>query len=238
MIDQAALDEVFPNNPLKQVAFEVRYPFSLRVQRDICGVQELVVRDYPVFQVDEVEFIKDSPARLHTFESQDRTQMLRVSEDRFIVVFTKYENFETFKSEALKRTEEFTTQFGITRYQRVGLRYVNNIEVPKEQNAYQVSKVVNPYFDIKRATRDGPMRFQLELTMKKHPCLVTLRTAFGGKPPDQPNAVYLLDLDAYVLSDTAISDLGKLIDGLHDQIQVEFLNHITDDYKKVMRGQS
>lgn len=236
MIDQAALDEVFPINPLKQVAFEVRYPFNLQVQRDLCDIQKLIKGDYPKFAIDEVEFLEGSPAKVHTFRSDDDNRSVRISEDRFAMVYTKYENFELFKAEALKRTAEFCSLFGIVRFERVGLRFVNHIEVPKEGNTYQVTKVANPYFDIKRATVSGPMRFSLELTMRMPTCLLTVRTAFAGKPPDQPHAIYLLDLDAYAQNNTSLDDLSKLSDELHGQAQREFLSHITEEYKMVMRG--
>lgn len=237
VVDQDSLDEVFPNNPLKQVAFEVRYPFNLQVRRDLCELQKLIKKEYPKFAVDEVELLDGSPAQIHSFRSDDGDRSVRVSEDRFIIVFTKYEKFEVFKAEALKRTGEFCELFGIGQFQRVGLRYVNHIEVPKEGNTYQVTKVAIPYFDIKRATVSGPMRFSLELTMRKPSCLLTIRTAFAGKTSDQPQAVYLLDLDAYVQSDSSLGDLNKISSELHDNVQIEFLNHVTEDYKKVMRGQ-
>lgn len=238
LIDQAALAEVFPNNPLKEVAFEVRYPFNLRIQRDVCDVQAMVRAEYPNFQVDEIQPVDGSPARLHTFQNTNGTRMVRVGEDRFIVAFTEYKDFDIFQTEALGRTKEFCNLFGITQFSRVGLRYINNVDVGKEGSVYQVTRVVNPYFDVKRATESGPMRFQLEVTMKKPSCFLTLRTAFAGKPVDQPNAVYLLDLDAFVLSETAFEDLEKVLNELHFQSQVEFLTHVTEAYKEVMRGRS
>ena len=238
MIDQAALDEVFDHNPIKEVAFEVRYPFNLQVQRDLCEVQKRVRDEYPKFQIEEVESIEGSPAKIHTFWSSDGTRSVRVSEDRFIIVFTKYETFEIFQTEALARTEAFCDIFSITQFQRVGLRFVNNVEVPRENNAYQITKIMNPFIDIKRVTESGPMRFSLEVTMRKPSCLLTIRTAFAGKPPEQPGAIYLLDLDAYVHNEIPIGDLGKLSQELHHQIQLEFLGHITEFYKGIMRGQS
>lgn len=238
LIDQAALEEVFPKNPLREVAFEVRYPFSLRIQRDVCEVQALVRSHYPNFRVEEIQPVEGSPAVLHTFQNADGTRLVRVSEDRFIIAFTEYNNFELFQAEAIGRTKELCNLFGIAKFSRVGLRYINNIEVAKEGNVYQISRVVTPYFDIKRATESGPMRFQLEVTIKKPSCFLTLRTAFGGKPADQQNAVYLLDLDAFVMSETAVEDLEKVSNELHYQNQIEFLTHVTEEYKEIMRGRS
>ncbi|BCA55333.1 hypothetical protein W02_24730 [Nitrospira sp. KM1] len=238
MIDQDAIDEVFPFNPLKQVAFEIRYPFNLQVQRDLCVVQKKLKDTYPKFQKDEIELIEGSLAKLYTFWNVEGTRSIRIGEDRLIILFTKYETFELFQAEALQLTKEVCNLFEITHCQRVGLRYVNNIEVPREGLTYKITNFINPFFDIKRATQTGPMKFSLEVTMKKPGCLITLRTAFSGKPPDQPGAVYLLDLDAYVLSDCPLEDLRKTSAELHHQIQLEFLSHITAEYKKVMRGQS
>lgn len=236
VIDQAALDEVFQNNPLKQVAFEIRFPFNLRVQRDFCEVQNQIKKEYPKFFVEDLEAIEGSLARLHSFRSADDTRSIRVSEDRFTVLFTRYKDFEVFKSEALVRTEAFCRHFSITHCLRVGLRYVNHIEVPREGGFYQITKAVNPYFDVKRATASGPMKFSLEIVMKKPPCLLALRTAFRSKLPEQPTAIYLLDLDAFLQEETPVEDLGKLLPELHHQVQLEFLSHITEEYKLVMRG--
>ena len=40
---QNPLDEVFPTNPLREVAFEIRFPVNLKILRDVFRIQEYLV---------------------------------------------------------------------------------------------------------------------------------------------------------------------------------------------------
>ncbi len=236
MIDQDALNEIFPNNPLRQVVFEVRFPFNLRVRRDLCEAQEWLRGAYPRFDFEEMQLAEQLTALFYAFSNEEKTRSIKAAEDRLVVQFMQYECFEIFKEEALSRTTGFCQMFGINEFNRVGLRYVNNIEIPKEGEVYQVTRYVRPYVDIKRACTYGPMHFNLQLTMKTSSCHITSRTAFLMKTPNESNAIYLLDMDTYVQGKRVLKDLDKLLDELHYQAQVEFLSHVTEEYKQVMRG--
>jgi len=48
--------------------------------------------------------------------------------------------------------------------------------------------------------------------------------------------IYVLDFDAFVTEKDQPSEIDAVLDELHHQIQVEFLEHVTDEYKEIMRG--
>lgn len=123
MVDQAALDEVFPNNPLREVAFEIRFPMNLRVLRDVCEVQEELGREYAGVGREEVQSPNTPTAINYAFSNATLGRIVKVWEDRFAIIFTRYETFERFKAEVIGRAQRFCEMFRIERLTRVGLRY-------------------------------------------------------------------------------------------------------------------
>lgn len=236
VISQSDLDEVFPRNPIKQVAFEVRFPLNLSIQRDLGDFQAAIFGWYPEVVREYVAFEKDERAITHTFSNKAGTQSIRIADDRFVVVYSSYEAYESFKAEVLERTSSFARMFKVSQFTRVGLRYINNIEIPKEGQTYMVTQYVKPYIDIERVRKDGPFRFATEISMKRSSCFLTSRTAFLLKSPEPDRGIYLLDLDAYVQQSSGLEELDNLMNTLHGEDQREFLSHITDKYKQVMRG--
>ncbi len=111
MIDQNALDEVFPNNPLKEVAFEIRFPANLRVTRDVCEVQEEIGLEYSDLAREEIQTPGMAIKINHIFSNSKKGRMVKVGEDRFAIIFAHYETFEIFKAEVVKRTLPFCEMF-------------------------------------------------------------------------------------------------------------------------------
>jgi len=241
-IDQAAIDEVFPYNPLREVAFEIRFPMNLRVMPGVWKVQEELESEYPQLQREETQLLNTVASTSYVFTNPEQGRAARVGEDRFAIIFTQYENFEAFSSEIIKRAQRFCEMFSVERFTRVGLRYVNNIPISSEASdggVVQLSRYVQPYIDLTRTQSHVTQlnQFGLEVILQRDSCLLGVRSALLKNPQSSLEKVYVIDFDASVEEESKPEKLPELLQELHHHIQLEFLSHITEEYKQLMRGQ-
>src|SRR5207247_4101773 len=103
VITQKALDEVFPSNPLKQVAFEIRFPRNLRVISDLSHIQERLGHQFIVSGPETLISPGEQSAIVtYNFSNPKDNLLIKVGEDRYAIIFTKYQKFEIFKAKTLK----------------------------------------------------------------------------------------------------------------------------------------
>jgi|SRR5712692_1583235 len=122
MLTEAELREVFKQPAVREVACEVRGAPRLRVIPEVWRIQDTLAEIYP--QVDE-EQVPLSPNRLlqaYVFANPPLQRLIKVSQENFVVIFNRYTTFEDFKAEALTRISDFSHEFDVGTYQRVGLR--------------------------------------------------------------------------------------------------------------------
>lgn len=236
MIDQTDLNEVFPNNPIREVAFEIRFPMNLRIMRDVCDLQVELARRYPNLGVEEIESPTAPTKTGYVFTDPEGGRIIKVWNDRLSIIFTQYKKFEVFKKEIEERSYRFCEMFGIKNLVRIGLRYINNIIISSEDRDFSLLQYVRPYLDFSCVESIQVPQFKIELLMHKEDCLLNARTGILVQTPSPQEAVYILDLDAFVGKQTTLPELAERLEKLHYYIQVEFLSHITDEYKQKMRN--
>lgn len=234
---EKALLEVFPNNPLKQVAFEIRFQRNLKVVRDIGEVLDRLGDEFAFSGREEIHFPKEPVAQSFVFSHKNRILTVKVAEDRFAALVTRYESFEDFVGEVTKWTNRFCELFSIKNLKRIGLRYVNNMMFPSTNKDFTLERYVRPYVNLPRLGSGNVRQFSVELLTETSGCKLNIRNAFVG-PLNSigiEDATYILDLDAFTEKPTVLIDLGDTLPGLHHQAQLEFLTHITEEYKAIMR---
>jgi uncharacterized protein (TIGR04255 family) len=235
MLDQSTLDEVFPNNPLVEVAAEIRFPVSLRVLRDVCDIQDDLGPEYSEVVREEVQ-IPNGPTRVsYSFTNLALGRTIKVSEDRVAIVFMQYERFETYVSDVIAYMRKFCGLMRIERLTRVGLRYVNNIHIPDDGGVMRLTDYVRPHINPVRIIPEDLVQYRTEVLHQKDEFLLNSRTAFPVRFDSPEVAFYVLDIDAFIVGERKLADLGDVFGKLHHHIQVEFLGHITEAYKHEMR---
>ncbi len=225
------LEEVFPRPPLREVAFELRFSPRLRVQAEIWRLQDQLVSKYP--EVGKESAIQPNGAVIDVavFQHPAESRVIKVSYQNFLIAFTRYTRFEDFKEEVANRTEQFCSVFEIDALTRVGLRYVNEIVLPSAEPS-SLFTYVRPTVSFDRFPIDLLEQFAVELRSHYKDHLVTVRSAL------LPGVLrtYVLDIDCHTSTVTAVRDCPALLDQFHHSAQTLFLDHITEEYKDVMRG--
>jgi uncharacterized protein (TIGR04255 family) len=195
------------------------------------------VNEYPVVGTESALQANGIMFSINVFQNPNSGRVVKVSRENFVVAFTKYSRFEDFKEEVIKRTDQFCQTFGVTALLRLGLRYVNNILVPPAEKTSAVLRYVRPIVDFDRIGVDDVEHFVTEVRMKRQEHLVTLRGALLA-PLDDGRRVYILDIDCHSRAQQQATEVAQLLDIYHETAQVSFLDHITEEYKNVMRGRS
>jgi uncharacterized protein (TIGR04255 family) len=175
------LNEVFPNPPLREVDFEIRFSPRLKVSAELFRFQELIVADYP--QVgSESQLRPDAIVPFTVFSNASDGRIIKVSQQSLVVSFMKYDHFEGFKDELLRRTEEFNQLFGIQSFTRMGLRYVNEIKL-RGSGPDETARYVKPFLDFDRFAALSARQLFAEIRFSKDDHEATVRT-IGEIPRD------------------------------------------------------
>ena len=233
-VDETALREVFPTNPLKEVAFEVRFPVNLRVLRDVYLIQQSLGTEYPQFRREVLSLPDNSSTVSYIFFNPTKGRIVRTGEDRFAVIFTRYKDFGEFRTEVKERVQQFCDLFEIKSLTRMGLRYINNIYVHGNGQPPDFTRFIQPYANFDRTGPGKVEQFGIEVLMQKPDCLLNARSEFALHPPAH-SGICVLDFDAFTQGEPALDRMDEFLDRSHHYIQVEFLTHITDEYKEEMR---
>jgi uncharacterized protein (TIGR04255 family) len=233
---QHILDEVFPRPPLREVSFEIRFATRLRVNAELWKIQEEIVDTYPV--VGSEQLVQPSGiTAVNVFQNPISGRVIKVSQENFVVAFTRYVRFEDFKEEVINRSSQFCSKFDVHAVNRLGLRYVNNILIPSSEKTSGLLKFVRPFVDFERVPVDHVEQFVSEVRMRERGHMVTLRGALLA-PLDDGRRVYVLDIDCHSAGEHRATEVPALLDRYHETAQMFFLDHVTDEYKDVMRGKS
>jgi uncharacterized protein (TIGR04255 family) len=224
------LEEVFARPPLREVAFEVRFQPRLRVQAEIWRLQEQLATRYPEVGKESALQTNGTIFDVAVFSSSSECRVIKVTHQNFLIAFTRYSRFEDFREEVVTRTEQFCTTFGIDSLTRVGLRYVNEIILPTPEPSSLLT-YVRPLVTFDRFPVEQVDQLAVEIHSRYRSHLLTVRTAL------LPGVLrtYVLDIDCHNNTEVSVRNYAAMLGDFHDSAQRLFLDHITEDYKDLMR---
>ncbi|KKL89499.1 hypothetical protein LCGC14_1914040 [marine sediment metagenome] len=244
MID---IEEVFEEPLLTEVVLELRYPTRLKIPNYISEFQEKVINEFPNLKETILSKLilisKDNPELLHEpaweFENPKNQTRCRISKNRFTLISNKYMSWLEYKSEkGFKEILDFTLKcfldlYSIENFKRLGLRYINKVEI-KESTSEWFKKYFVPLFKIEKypieSLHENVVRLRVE---KENQIKVIIQSTIIT---EDDKDYYILDFDAYS-EDIKKNDLSEKIDLLHKEILKEFHSLITEECRKKMRGE-
>lgn len=236
MVTQAELDELFARPSVREVAFEVRFAPRLRIAPEVWRIQDSLAESYPAVSQEMLGQPDGRVVQAYVFGNPEKRRSIKVSQENFVIIFNEYGSFEEFKKEALDRTVAFAGEFAIQNFQRTGLRYVNHIELKPGQSVQDLRRYVNLPVDLDRfdAANIEQLLTEFRLTSGEHK--ITVRGALL-QMPGIDSGLFILDFDCYAFSGD-LGSLSSMLDEFHYKIQLQFLEHIREEYKQVMRGKA
>ncbi len=236
--------ETFPYNPLRQVALEIRYPPDLTILSSILPLfQKRIRHDYPLYAMEQIVTLPaGTTSNEASFQSANRERQLKLSDHHLAIIVSRYTTFDDFSRQALGVIDVLNELAGLEVVQRVGLRYINNIEL--RQDDLNLGTLVKPFVNLKSLPSGVVQQFVSTVNLARERHNITMTTAqLPPASPSQlvasvawPRAIYVLDIDCYTEELKTVADLADLLPFFRYEVKRLFLDHVTDTYKQRMRG--
>lgn len=237
-ISDKELRENFPNPAVREVACEIRFAPRLRILPEVWRIQEKLADSHPDIGEERIPQGDGRVLQTYVFSNPASQSLVKVSQENFVVARNRYTTFEDFKADAISLISEFARQFDVTVIQRTGLRYVNHIELPIENTVATLQRYLRAPIDFSRVEVEYIEQFLSEFRLRSGEHKLTVRGALLQLPLPARTSLYILDLDGYDTESRNSGDLETLLDAFHRAIQISFLQHLTEDYKNIMRGKA
>lgn len=246
----------YEKNYLTQVITRIDFLSPLNSLRDVLppAVASLSKELFPIPEPKEIigrEFMVSSEAKQvqereiatkewHFF-GKEREKRLVITPESMFVEFKVYGSFEELLSHFLSISDGLFGSFGDLQVKRLGLRYVNNLQVPGPNlfswNAYLNKNLLSMLNIPADRTRIARAFNNLELNMGDF----VVRFRYGMHNPDYPAPIrkktFILDYDAYTTSLLTKEEIRQSLPVFHEQIEQLFENSITDRLRGIMNVQ-
>ncbi len=238
--------EIFDYPLLSEVILDLRFPTKLNMAKFMPEFQEKIEQLFPKLKVLNVQTMKISANQeseiLHDkvfeFSNPEDKTVCKIFNNKFVILSNKYTSWEKNKStlgfkDIIKLVStEFHNIVKIKEFERIGLRFINRIEVEENKSSW-FSNLFNPLFNLKKYPIENLTENYVRLFLQKEMGIgLIIQSVFilEGK-----KKYYILDLDAN-LRDVGIKELNDKNEIFHEIILKEFHSLITEKCRIKMRG--
>ena len=172
------------------------------------------------------------------YYGKNRKKHLTITPGMVFVEYDKYEYYETLKEDFLSVVEALFKSYPKIQAKRLGLRYIDEIEIPNESPT-EWDKYLKPELNTIFALADNQETISrafhvLEFNFGED----LLRFQFGMFNPDYPASIkkkiYTLDYDMYVTKILDKSEIDETLDRFHEKVNHSFEDVITDELREIM----
>ena len=160
-----------------------------------------------------------------TYYTKNKKKHTRIEPTDFCIQYDKYYSFKQLREDFRLVFDSLITNYGELNITRLGLRYIDEIEIKQERDVFDWKKYLNPKLfpalsiPVKKDRRFISRAFSnLEFNYGDH----NLTLKYGMFNPDYPSPikkkVFILDSDAYKRDNISDEEVCGVLDQLHDQI--------------------
>lgn len=228
--------EQYPNQPLIDVAFEIRFPGDPAVE---CRRDEFfrLVRDkYPKVYVPKLQ-PGDAPAlALYHFKEEDDQATIMTAINKLAYSTKKYPGFDAFKEEVLRIVAIFGTTFKVEKLTRTGLRYVNAIPFVPKAGRIPFREYLKVGFQLPPPAIDNFTTMNFTFASPVGNGTITARIEHM-LAEDRSHEAILLDFDYAMQADLVFGKIGAYLEESHSVTKQMFEGMITDEYRNYIRGE-
>lgn len=248
------ITEVFPNPTVKQVIFQIRFPNLFYIEKNIGDFQIKIMKQFPnsnlairrqlvVADIGPNSKIEDALSgvtsqttqKIWQFTSGDGVE-LNITSDSLDLSSKSHKTYNNSQSpirfrDAIKLVlDAFFSTTKIPVIKRIGLRYIDEIQLPKKENS-EFNGLVNSTFPIERFPVDDAREMMFQATVKKGKHNIRFVEMLVNK-----NGADILVFDFDGFSEEIESEnCLNVTDALHSLISDEFEKTIKEPVYKMMR---
>lgn len=228
--------EVYPNSPLNEVVFELRFPGDMALECQRHEFWQRVKADYPSIWLPKNDPGSHMALQPYRFEREDRSAGILIALNRFGYFARRYPGHVEFQKEFLRVREAFGQVFAIDRLTRIGWRYINLIPFVRQDGLIPLEQFLNLGF---RVPPQVPQRFKalslVFVSQLEHGTVTTrLETV---ERTDGGQEAMLLDFDYAKEHDLRFASVESYMKEAHEYTRGLFEDLITDEYRQYLRGE-
>jgi uncharacterized protein (TIGR04255 family) len=173
-----------------------------------------------------------------SYHGKNRDKLVKLSRDSVTVEYFKHGSFSELRHDFLSVLDAVWTSFPNVQGRRLGLRYINKIELneprPTDWSRYLVPELLGAFTIVERADTLSRTFSVLELTEGE----ASFRFQYGMHNPDYPAVIrkklFILDFDAYCNLQLNREEIPAYLDQFHVRINTLFESLITDGLRRKM----
>jgi len=235
-------DVVYPNQPLVDVVFEIRFPGEVRVECERHLFWEKIRDDYNKVLVPQQSPDKPLALMPYKFRREDDSMTVMVSLNSFAVSAAKYPGYQEFSKEILRVCELFGQTFNINEITRVGWRYINVIPFVREDGLIPLSRFLNLGFKVPDSVPEEFKKLNLlfESEYKGGSVITQLQTIQRSVAFGEQKEALLLDFDYGRVSTNDdvlhFKNISTYLEEAHGKTRQLFEEFITDEYRQYLIG--
>lgn len=229
--------EIFPNSPLVEVVFEIRFPGDpvFECQRDKIFAE--FKAEFPRVDVPTMFPHDRLPSFVpYKFVSEDGSESLAVAINSIFYSTSKYPGFDKFSFRALGILQRIAKNFPIKNLKRTGLRYVNLIPFSRENGTVPLRRFLNLEIKMSDSVSNEFQDINVGFVSKFEQGELTTRIGRSEKKKGGSGEAIVLDFDYAKTTNLDFKDIDKYMQESHDHTKKFFADLIAKEYLDVMRG--
>ena len=168
----------------------------------------------------------------------NREKQLKIAPEFMYIEYSKYELYDKLHDDFFSVLDALYDAYPELHVKRLGLRYIDNIEIPNE-NPFDWNNYLRPeLYSILNLADDKKTISRAFHVLEFNYGDYLLRFQFGMFNPDHPAPIkkksYILDHDMYIMKILEKSEIEKTLNLFHDKAITSFEEVIKDDLRKIM----
>jgi len=235
------IERSFFNKYLDNVAFEIRFPSTVRILNNFLRFQEKINEKYPDFGEEypfpilpstDNQFRPPKNLRKIVFKDRNDITEIHLSINSIGIITKDYRNFKDYKRRIDFIIHNFFESFKITTILRIGLRYKNlyYLDEDLDRSLSIIEKKFNPIFNNTLIPLNHLVNQNIAIRRRIHNNIEIMFRSILQQDKKLKKHYYVLDFDAFILGEFPRNQYSKLILELRIVEKQEFLRFVTEDF--------
>lgn len=227
---------LYPNQPLVEVAVEVRFAAELLAEAQRPAFQAQVRDEYPRLLLPGAQGGVAPPFQHYRFEKDDESAGVQIAVNSFSCYSRQYPGASGFISETTRLFGLFWELVPELRINRVGWRYINAIPFIRESVSIPLSNYFTQDSIFGTGIHDNYTQVSLKAVYGDDPDAVSVRLGSAVAAASPEEEALILDIDCSVTAIKDGSHVPKAVSDLHDRARGVFEEIISEQYRCFLRG--
>jgi uncharacterized protein (TIGR04255 family) len=233
-------EEIYPRQPLTDVACEVRFKGDMAVECQRHLFWEKIRGEYPDIYVPFAQEGQAFALQHYKFRNSEKSRTVSVALNSLGYSEPKYSGHKSFIQEFSRLAGIFSETYpGIKHITRIGWRYINVMPYSREGSIVPLTRFVKFDVSLPSAIFQSTTALDFQWNGK---CLdgdVTIRLAAAQAKAGSEQEALILDIDfGQTRADMAWKDAQSILEDARSKSRGIFEGLITDDYREYLRGKS